>query len=53
MAIDQSKYRQVPGAPAFPPPSQRREEEYIRRMIRRDYVVDRTDNTLPRKDITK
>ena len=32
----EKKYRKVPGAPAFPPPSLRREEEYIQKMIWKD-----------------
>jgi len=30
------RYRKVRGAPAFPPPSLQREEEYIQKMIWKD-----------------
>jgi len=48
--FDPSRYAKVPGNPAFPPPTPRREEEYIERMIRRDYRYDRRDNTIPERE---
>jgi hypothetical protein len=48
--FDPNRYAQVPGDPAFPPPSKKREEEYIEKMLRRDLINDYRDNTIPRRE---
>jgi len=48
--FDHYKYQKVQGDPAFPPPSTRREDEYIEKMISRDKKVERLDNTIPKKE---
>lgn len=46
--FDPARYKNVPGAPAFPTPSAAREEAYIEKRIREDKEAERRDNTLPR-----
>lgn len=50
---DSATYENVPGDPAFPPCSNRRQSNYIEEAIRRDREFERRDNSLPNPKATR